>query len=397
MKAKLTPETIVAGLLMLVPLAMTIARRSSALLMAAAAVLLLVVERKSFIARWRDARIDKALLAGIAILFAWGAVSLAWSLLPVRGAKQLIFDFAIPIAAGIVLLVAQQPIRSKRGAILFALSLALAASCVAAQLHFQIRIEDLLTQKGHPVEAWRFNMVVVTFALFAPVLLMLMRAIPIAAALGILAIIAASVASQSATSKLVLLSGFFAFALFRFMPRRFGLALSGIVLFGLLALQPWQGQLVEQTLRASGKSEILFQSAKERIVIWQASGKLALHAMPLGIGMGSSDAASETAFAKTMKPEEAIGLRQTHAHDAFLNIILELGLPGLIGLALIALGLLRMMARLPATLYAPSMALAVQVITVDLISHGAWQAWWFTAIMLAILALRHYAPDDQRG
>jgi hypothetical protein len=71
---------------------------------------------------------------------------------------------------------------------------------------------------------------------------------------------------------------------------------------------------------------------------------------------------------------------------------MELGVSAWTALVLIAFGVLRTLSRLPDALYAPVMALVAQIITVDLISHGAWQAWWFTAIMLEILALRQYAP-----
>ena len=129
-------------------------------------------------------------------------------------------------------------------------------------------------------------------------------------------------------------------------------------------------------------------------MIWKASGAMALHALPWGTGMGSSDAVSETPFAKAMPPDLSVGLRQTHAHDAFLNVLMELGLPGLIGMGLVAFGVLRSAARMPKSAYAPAMALLAQVVIVDLISHGAWQAWWFTAIMLGVLALRTWTPDD---
>ena len=65
-------------------------------------------------------------------------------------------------------------------------------------------------------------------------------------------------------------------------------------------------------------------------------------------------------------------------------------------MALIAFGLLRSIARLPEAMLAPALALLAQVVAVDLISHGAWQAWWFTAIMLSVLALRRMsAPPSQ--
>lgn len=393
MKVMLTPQAVITMLLTLVPLAMTMARRASALALVAAALILLVLERKTLADRFRAIRFDPALMAGLAILAVWGAVSLLWSPLPARGAKQLVFDFLVPVLSGFVVLTLAGPRPSQKNAWGFAAALALAAALVAAQCAAQFRLETVFNPKEAQGELWRFNMVVVTFALLVPALLMLMRRIPVTAALAGLLVILAATLSQSATSKTALLSGFFAFALFRFVPRRPALAIAAAALFAVLAAQPWQGRLVEQAFQAAGKSDLLFQSAKERIVIWKATGEMALHAMPWGTGMGSSDAVSETAFAKTMPPELRVGLRQTHAHDAFLNILMELGLPGLIGLALVAFGILRTIARLPDALHAPAMALLAQIVTVDLISHGAWQAWWFSAIMLAILALRQYAPD----
>jgi hypothetical protein len=63
-------------------------------------------------------------------------------------------------------------------------------------------------------------------------------------------------------------------------------------------------------------------------------------------------------------------------------------------MGLVVFGLLRMASRLPTLIYAPAMSLLVQVVVIDLISHGAWQAWWFTAIMLGVLALRTWASDQ---
>jgi hypothetical protein len=392
MKVRLTQQALTAGLIAFAPLAMAFVRRSSTLLLAATALASFILGRRTFAKNWRAARFDPALLAGLALLALWACVTLLWSPLPARGLKQLVFDFMLPIAAGFILLAQPRPRVKDRAFAWQLLPLAVAGGCLAAQLFFQLRIEALLNPKENPDELWRFNMVVVTLALFLPALMIAMRRVPLAAACAALMIILAVTLSQSASAKMAVIAGLFAYALFRAVPRRVSLVLTGAALFALLAIQPWQGRLIEQGFAATGKTDILFASAKERIVIWKASGAMALHALPWGTGMGSSDAVSETAFAKTMPPELAVGLRQTHAHDAFLNVLMELGLPGLIGMGLVIFGILRMAARLPDNLYAPSMALLMQIITVDLISHGAWQAWWFTAIMLGILALKNYAP-----
>lgn len=394
MKVRLTPQALATGLLAFAPLAMAFVRRSSTLLLAATALASIVSARGQIRENWRAARFDPALLAGLALLAFWAAVTLFWSPLPARGLKQLAFDFMLPVAAGLVLLTQPRQAPSDRTLVWLLVPLALAGALVAVQLFFQLRIEAFFNAKESHNELWRFNMIVVTLALFLPALMMAMRRIPLMAASTALLIILAVTLSQSASAKMAIIAGLFAYAPFRTLPRRLSLVMTAAMLFVLLALQPWQGRLIEQGFAAAGKTEILFPSAKERIVIWKASGAMALHALPWGTGMGSSDAVSETPFAKAMPPELSIGLRQTHAHDAFLNVLMELGLPGLIGMGLVVFGLLRMASRLPTLIYAPAMSLLVQVVVIDLISHGAWQAWWFTAIMLGVLALRTWASDQ---
>lgn len=393
MKLPQKPQALAAGLLAVAPLAMAFVRRSSTLLLALAALATLIIARDRLRAHWRAARVDPALLGGLALIAAWGAISLLWSPLPGRGLKQLIFDVLVPIAAGLTLLVSPRQPLTDRGLSWLLVPLTLAGALVAVQLYVPFRIEALFNAKEGHSELWRFNMVVVTLALFIPALIMTMRRVPLMATAACLTIVGAIALSQSASAKTALVAGVFAYAVFRALPRRVSLILSGVFLFALLAVQPWQGRLIEQGFAITGKTDILFPSAKERIVIWKASGNVALDALPWGTGMGSSDAVADSDFARLMPPELSIGLRQTHAHDAFLNVLMELGLPGFIGMALIAFGVLRMMARLPDPLYAPAMALATQVIMVDLISHGAWQSWWFTAIMFGILALRTWSVE----
>ena len=394
MKVRLTPQALATGLLAFAPLAMAFVRRSSPLLLAATALASIVSARGQIREHWRAARFDPALLAGLGLLAFWAAVTLLWSPLPIRGLKQLAFDFLLPVAAGLVLLAQPRRPQSDRSLAWLLVPLALAGALVAAQLFFQLRIEAFFNAKERHNELWRFNMIVVTLALFLPALMMAMRRVPLMAASTALLIILAVTLSQSASAKMAVIAGLFAYALFRALPRRLSLSMTGVMLFALLAVQPWQGRLIEQGFAAAGKTDILFPSAKERIVIWKASGAMALHALPWGTGMGSSDAVSETPFAKAMPPDLSVGLRQTHAHDAFLNVLIELGLPGLIGMGLVAFGVLRSAARMPKSVYAPAMALLAQVVIVDLISHGAWQAWWFTAIMLGVLALRTWTPED---
>lgn len=374
---------------------MVAVRRSATLLLTTAAIATLFQSRNSIRQQWRSIYFDPILLAGLAFLTIWAAISLLWSPLPLRGFKQLAFDFLVPVGCGLWLIAlspSQNGVKAERW---FALSIAVAAILVALQLHFQFRIEALFNAKESHAEAWRFNMVVVTYTLFIPALLPMLKRLPISGGLAILAIVTATIVSQSATSKTALVAGIYAYVFVQLLPRKFALGLFSIALIVVITCQPWQGRIIEQTLQFTNQTERLFQSAKERIVIWKATGAMALEAMPWGTGMGSSDALSESEFAKKISPELQIGLRQTHAHNAFLNVIMELGIPGLMSLILIALGILRTLSKLSNQMFLSAMILASQIITIDLISHGAWQAWWFTAIMLGTLAIKNYAASPR--
>lgn len=388
------PRNWTQWLILLAPLTMVVVRRSATLLLATAAIVTFFKNRKSLRQQIRSAKLDRFLLIGITTLVIWAIISLTWSPLPGRGFKQLTFDFVLPVACGLWLLTLPPRQDSNNEARWFALSVAGAAFIVALQLHFQFRIEALFNSKESHGEAWRFNMVVVTYALFIPALLPMLKRIPFSAGLAILAIVIASALSQSATSKTALIAAIYAYIFVQLFPRKLVMALFGIAVLALMALQPWQGSFVDQALQATHQTQRLFQSAVERIVIWKATGTLALEAMPWGTGMGSSDAVSDSNLAKLLAPDLQVGLRQTHAHNAFLNVIMELGLPGFISLFLIVVGILRTLSELPDRLFLPGMILATQIMTVDLISHGAWQAWWFTAIMLGILAIKQYAASE---
>ena len=379
--------------LLLTPLMMGLIRRSSTILLVATTAVTLVQHRKNIASQWRSASFDKLLVIGILLLTAWAATTLAWSALPARGFKQLFFDFLLPVLCGFWLLTlpnGQNHVQSTRW---FALGLTAAAIIVTIQLYTQFRIEAAFSSLDELHIRSRFNMALVTYALFLPTLFSILKYNHLTTSAALAAILCTTMISHSASAKLALFVGATIYILASVIPRKISLSIFGVILFSVLFIQPWQGELVNQAFEQTGQYELLFESAKERITIWKASGIVTLNALPWGSGMGSSDAVSETVFAKGMDAHLKTGLYQTHAHNVFLNVWMELGIPGLIGMIIISIGILRSLARVPNTSYAASMALASQIVVVSLVSHGAWQAWWFTAIMLGILALKQYAPQ----
>jgi O-antigen ligase len=79
-----------------------------------------------------------------------------------------------------------------------------------------------------------------------------------------------------------------------------------------------------------------------------------------------------------------------HPHDAALQWRLELGLPGgLLCVAILATVLWRVAdsAHTPPPQRALALGCAAAVLTIAMLSFGAWQAWWLSSIWLVAALL----------
>ena len=139
-------------------------------------------------------------------------------------------------------------------------------------------------------------------------------------------------------------------------------------------------------------------SGIHRLAIWRfAAEHIAEHPV-LGWGM---DAARALPGGKTpvsvVMPEVELPptseILPLHPHDAALQWRLELGLPGfLLAAALVAWLLLRVAGTPIAWYRALGFGYTAAVLTVALLSYGAWQEWWLAALWLSAAGLAGLRP-----
>jgi O-antigen ligase len=139
-------------------------------------------------------------------------------------------------------------------------------------------------------------------------------------------------------------------------------------------------------------------SGIHRLAIWHFAAEHIAERPFLGWGM---DAARALPGGKTpvsvIMPEVELPptseILPLHPHDAALQWRLELGVPGFLLAAAIVSWLLLRIAATPVAWYrALSLGYAAAVLTVALLSYGAWQEWWLCSLWLSAAALAALKP-----
>jgi O-antigen ligase len=131
-------------------------------------------------------------------------------------------------------------------------------------------------------------------------------------------------------------------------------------------------------------------SGIHRLAIWSFTAERIEERPWLGWGMDAARAVPGgkrpvTAVMPEVKLPLTAEILPLHPHDAALQWRLELGLPGAV-LCLVIFGsvLWRVgaSARMPAAPRALAIGYAAGVLTVAMLSFGAWQAWWLSTVWL---------------
>ena len=386
------------GLLALLPLAMVLANRSSPLIVGLSAAAFLA-------GRWReDPAAARALLlrplasplarAALACL-AWCLASLAWTPFPAQGMRTL-GEFLPTFAAGYVLArlaPGRLPAFAPR---LGAVAVALAGLYVALALAADLPIERAL---GRRVAAFVFNRPALTLDLVAgPLALVLWRtgsrglaaAVLLFAGIGVLR-------SISGAAALGLLAGGAMAVLAAASPRWAGIGLAGLGLGLAVALAPVEGDLLARAMPEAAHERLVQSSSRARVAIARSFGAAVAQEPWLGAGYGASARLAEAPVAVRLAPEMRVLLGVGHPHNSFLQVWVELGLPGA---ALATLALALMLARI-ADLAAADRAVALGLLAcaaaIAFVEHNAWAAWWTAGLAAAITWMREAAFPSPRG
>ena len=374
----LDPARIGVMLILVSPLVLPFARRlGPPALVAGAGLALLAWRLRAPLAAGLRPRALSAFELGCLVFFAWAFASLAWTPAPLRGFAQ-VSACALVFAAGVAFF-RLAPASSQLFHKLFAGALAAAASISTLDLS----IGSPLAQAVRGVtEAHRYNMVALSL------LVMVCGLAPHAQAargwrlVALCAVAVFVLASDSESAKLALAGALAAYALAHLVPQRALALLVGLCFLTCVLAAPWLGAALEPLLGARGGAFLEAGHAGERLEIWLGSGAFALQGLPWGHGAGAS-----LAYAQDLASAPR-GMGWGHAHNAFIQVWLELGGPGAAFALLACLAIARTLARVERGLFPGACALVAAGALASLVSHGLWQAWWWSALFIGALALR---------
>lgn len=167
-------------------------------------------------------------------------------------------------------------------------------------------------------------------------------------------------------------------------PRRTVLALSWTA-FGALCLAPLLAFLpVDMILEAGGGR--LPASWLHRVVIWQASAEQIMGGLPFGYGADYARVWTQTAPTVLVPgAPQPLPVISIHPHNLFLQIWLELGVPGVIGFGgfLVWGGRALAQANLEKPITAAATGAFAAILASMMVETSLWQVWRFAAMALA--------------
>lgn len=329
-------------------------------------------------------------IAIAAVLLAWALLSTAWSLDPGLSLERSFRLFLMIVLAAVVSLVLPTVRVGKRGAMVILAAIFCAAGFIVLDATQGFTINPHLQKGGDPYDR--------AGPLF--VLLMLPTITIIDGRFGrktsialVLLLVVAVLMLRNKAAVLALVLGLGAWVVCMAL-RRYGPALAVLAILLFTVAQP----LLLSTFHADVKQWALTaeidSGIRHRAYIWAFSAEKVMERPLLGWGMGTSRSMpGGDVWVAFLRPDgtvdgegEALPL---HPHNAFLQVLLEMGL---VGMALTAATLSvagYRFARLmqDGRLLGPGLAFITVALAISSISFGAWQGWWVSAQLLVAALL----------
>lgn len=318
----------------------------------------------------------------VIVLIAFMFASLSWSPIPARGAAAS-FHFlgnVMMLLVGIagILGIAKTSQLSRR---LPCFSLAIGAIFITAELHLEAPVRSLL---GASTENFRFNRSAVALVIFLPFALHALSNWRDRIWLGSVttALVAVAVfSSESESAKLALIVATISLVA-TLVLSKYALPVFSWLTVASLLLTPLLTYNVINFIPSFISETISYGTLGIRADMWAEFTKLIWLKPFWGHGMEASYVARDT-YKDIVIHDNLLGW--AHPHNFAVQVWYELGAIGVALFAALIIMFFRSLKQLPNSAAAPVLATTSAVWIVSLVSHGAWQAWWWSLIGILTL------------
>jgi len=372
------------------PAILPFVRRAAPVILVLAAVFVIVHIFRNKL--WREALGNiplRPLVLGICFL-TWASITCFWAPVFVRSWQSVASGWLIFVSS--ICLILWPLKRDDRADLLLALALSFAALTVTIDLKTGGWLLQLIHSRPEP---YRYNMVLVSlgvlsFAMFHDGLSLKQPVRYVCLVLLFIAVIS----GESETAKLSLLAGYLVLLVSQFVPLIFSIAcfIAGVcaawVIFLLTPNALGDLAQIWPTLAERGH-------AAERLQIWAAYSKFANAGLPLGWGVESVAYVPMTNFYADAPDLMKSWLEWLHPHNNVIQIAAEMGWPGVV-LGFVSCCALVFWAHADERRRPARAGLVTAIIIVSLISHGFWQMWWWSAVVIC-LSFLSFASELSRN
>jgi O-antigen ligase len=379
------------GFIVALPIAMVLANRSSPLFLSCAAIFVAAAHflsgnGASFLSALQ--RMHTGAFIGLLGAVAYALLSLVWTVRP-EAAFLALGEAVIPISAGAILIIRWRIAPPPKWLFeTLAKAMLIAAGLIALELLLNFPLRQAY---GGRLGPYVHNRPVVTLLLLLwPVLSWALLCGRKKLSLILLSALMLVVAiSDSEAAKLGLLAAAGTSILVYFFPER----ISRILIVGLLGfiwIQPIFGDVVAHLAPPRLIELTKAGHSKERIEIWQAFGEVARKHPVIGTGFASTASMKDHPVVRKVARGLRRPLRMGHPHNAYLQVWVELGVPGALILSWFTLWGMRRLSEQSVSTRRMGLSALMCASAIALVSHGAWQGWWIAALTLvaALFSIR---------
>ena len=347
---------------------------------------------------WREGKLKGVLNSHlrnpVTLLFlafmCWATITLAWSPWPQRGLAS------IAICSSLVISFLMVSEFSLSGQFRKFLGIGLSIGCTIILIDISSGAHLLRIIHGSEPNLWQYNIVAVIYCVMgiafagrkyfftSPTVLVTLILLYISTLLG-----------SSETAKLVLLLSPILYLFAHVVPNVALRSISFCVFFllFLFASAGFPGLAAVKIIIPT--SFWVDANADHRIAIWSSFADFSLHGLPYGWGIDATAASNRTAYFLAATQEVQAGISRWHPHNNILQISAELGVPGLIFAFAILIGVISRNLSTADQRNRGFIVFISAIFVIACISHGFWQSWWWTTVLIGYLAISGRIENEE--